>query len=214
MQAHEVIDALWTWTPYLAAGFALNVLISVLAMALGTPLGAALARLRASKHAGRRGAGAALTGVFRNVPSFVLLYYVAFLVPVEFSWGETVIAVPQWLKATLALIIPVVGFASDNVLDLIRRLQGGADHAWLMFGAAWTQYFLIIIMASSTASVIGADEIVGRANTVIAALDAPEVMLWVYLYVSAWFLASGVLVWSAATLVHRRARRLTQTSEG
>ena len=48
-------------------------------------------------------------------------------------------------------------------------------------------YLVIIVMASSTASVIGVPEIVSRSNTIIAAVGTDDLMIWVYGYAMAWF---------------------------
>ena len=53
---------------------------------------------------------------------------------------------------------------------------------------------------------IGADEIVGRANRVIATDHRPEFLIATYLYVSGWFLASGLLLTGAISTL-ARARR-------
>jgi hypothetical protein len=99
----------------------------------------------------------------------VLLFYMASMFPAEVRIGGEFVSVPQWIKATVALTFPVVGFASDQALGYFTQRRAGTSGALETFAIAWLQYFLIIIMASSTASVIGADEIVGRANTLIAA---------------------------------------------
>jgi len=83
-----------------------------------------------------------------------------------------------------------------------------------MFFISWTQYFLIILMASSTASVIGVHEIVGRANTAIAVTRDPNLMLAIYIYVSFWFLFSasiinGLLKYLTG-LLHKRYSKNTQ----
>ena len=59
---------------------------------------------------------------------------------------------------------------------------------------AWTSYFLIIVMASSTASVIGVPELVRRADTVIGAVDKVGLALWVYLWAMIWFLGFSLLL--------------------
>jgi polar amino acid transport system permease protein len=61
-------------------------------------------------------------------------------------------------------------------------------------------YFLIIVMASSTASVIGVDEIVSRSNTVISATGRNDLLVWIYLYTMGWFL---LFCWSLTLLVSR-----------
>ena len=58
---------------------------------------------------------------------------------------------------------------------------------------SWVQYFLIIVMASATASVIGADEIVGRINTVVAIVNESGFLIAAYGFVAAWFILFGLL---------------------
>lgn len=186
------MDDLLVHTGTLAGGFAINLLISVLAMGIGTAFGMALGAWRFSRKAGGRQLGGFGTNICRNVPSFVLLFYMASMIP-----GE----VAPWIKATLALIFPVVGFASDQWLGYLRQKRDGESAAIATFSIAWLQYFLIIIMASATASVIGADEIVGRANTIIAAQSSEGFLLQMYLFVSAWFLAAGLLISGLVRLV-------------
>jgi ABC-type amino acid transport system permease subunit len=201
----ELAASLWGWTPFLAGGFAGNLLISALAMLAGSALGTVLGRAR-DASVWVRAPATACTSLCRNVPSFVLMFYVALVLPVEIEWRGAVIAVPLLLKAALALTLPVVGFASDQYLALRRQRRerlAGADATYVV---AWLQYFLIILMASSTASVIGADEIVGRANRVIATDSRPAFLIATYVYVSGWFLASGLMT-SAAAAVLVRARR-------
>jgi ABC-type amino acid transport system permease subunit len=190
----EIAITLWGWTPYLAGGFACNLTIAALAMIAGTAAGAALGRGRDAGSALLRGPAAALTGLCRNVPSFVLMFYVALVLPVEVAWSGTVVSVPLWIKATLALIIPVIGFASDHGLALRRQRRDGVAGAEAAYLTAWLQYFLIVLMATATASVIGADEIVGRANRVIATDNRTSFLIATYLYVSGWFLVFGLLL--------------------
>ena len=193
MGAEGSLNTLRIWLPFLAEGFLFNLLISVLAMALGTVIGWWLGVARAGRMATLRRASILLTTLFRNIPSFVFMFYIAFVAPMEFVWGGAVVAIPAWLKAVIALTLPVVGFASDQVEILIKAQERKAAHAFATFAVAWTQYLLVIIMASATASVIGVDEIVGRANTVIAAVREPSLVLWVYGFVALWFLASGLV---------------------
>jgi ABC-type amino acid transport system permease subunit len=186
------LAALWRWTPFLAGGFAGNLLISALAMLFGTLLGAAAGWARTRRAV--RVPAALVTGLCRNVPSFVLMFYVAFVLPAEVAWAGGVIPVPTWIKAALALTIPVIGFASDQTLALRRQRDAAVAGAGATFLTSWLQYFLIVLMASATASVIGADEIVGRANRVIATDGRPEFLFATYLYVAGWFLVAGLII--------------------
>ncbi|GFE50680.1 hypothetical protein So717_24330 [Roseobacter cerasinus] len=199
-----MIELLLSHTDYLIRGFAINLLISVLSMGLGTVLGGALGWLRAQRVTALGSVAHMGTNVCRNVPSFVLLFYMASMIPSEVTISGTIMAVPLWIKATLALTFPVVGFTSDQSRGYFAQRMAGLTGARETFVVAWVQYFLIILMASATASVIGADEIVGRANIVISQNESPQFLLLTYLYVSFWFLAAGLALTSAARLLTGR----------
>jgi len=183
----EIVHVLLVWTPFLAGGFAWNILISLVAMAIGTVLGAALARLRLSGRKSLASAGLAITELMRNIPTFVFLFYLAFLIPVEFEVLGQIYSFPAWLKAALALSVAVVGFVSDNLFVAWRHWRSDNRPAALLFIPSWTMYLLIIVMASSTASVIGVGEIVSRCNVVIAAVGGDEMMIWAYAYAIGYF---------------------------
>ncbi|MBZ9938352.1 ATP-binding protein [Mesorhizobium sp. BR1-1-16] len=203
MNAREILPMLLTWTPYLGVGFLINIGISLLTMVIGTALGFLLARGRQRSS----GVAAFLTAAARVPPTFVLIYYLAYVVPPEIPLGAFSVPLPDWLKASLALAVAVTGFVSDNALSALRHLERGERVEALYFIPAWTTYLLIIIMASSTASVIGVPEIVQRANTVIAAVGDPRAILWIYLYTMLWFL---VLCWPLARLMGYAKLRLSQ----
>src|SRR5690606_8060014 len=76
-----VFEVLWTWTPFLLEGFYWNVVIAVLATLFGTTIGGLLALLQLSSSRMLTGGVAVLVSFFRNVPSLVLLFYVATLIP-------------------------------------------------------------------------------------------------------------------------------------
>ena len=194
MTAGEVVDALLTWTPYLAAGFGWNMIVSLVAMAIGTLVGVPLAMLRESSVRGARGTGGGLTTFARSAPTFVMLFYLAYVVPGSFEILGVVVTVPAWFKASLALAIAVAGYVSDNALAALRHLRRGETAEALLFLPSWTSYFLIIVMASATASVIGVPELVHRSQTVIGAIDRPGFSFWIYLYAMAWFLAFAGVV--------------------
>ena len=209
MRTVDALNMLWVWTPFLAVGFLWNILISAATMAIGTPLGFGLARLRLAGSF----LGNALTAAARLPPTFVLIYYFAYILPAEFSVGGYSIALPGWLKASLALAVAVAGFVSDNALPALRHYRRGARTEALYFIPAWTTYFIIIVMASSTASVIGVPEIVQRANTVIAAVGNPQATLWVYSYAMLWFLVfcwplSRLMVWLRNRMAASRAHAM------
>ena len=202
----NVIDVLITWTPYLAVGFGWNILVSLVAMAIGTAFGIALAAMRGGRvRRVSQGAGA-LTMLAASAPTFVMLFYLAYMVPGSFAILGMTVIVPVWLKASLALSIAVAGFVSDNAFAALRHLRRGQTTEALLFLPSWTNYFLIIVMASATASVIGVPEMVFRVDTVIAALGQPQLSFWIYLYAMGWFLAFAGVVALVMRFAHVRRR--------
>lgn len=207
MTAPEMLTVLLQDTPYLLGGYGYNLLIAALAMVVGTVAGCMTGMARHSRKRLLSMSGRLLSSLCRNVPSFVLMFYVAFILPVEFQWGETLLRVPLWVKAMLALVFPVIGFMSDQSLAYLRQRQQGKPDAGAVFLVGWIQYFLIILMASSTASVIGVDEVVGRANRVIAIDNSPGFLLLVYAYVCLWFLLTGQAISRGILALQRLAYR-------
>jgi len=194
MSPRDVVETLYVWTPFLAGGFVWNILVSLGAMAIGTALGAGLAVLRLSPRPVVARASVVVTSLTRNVPTFVFLFYLAFLIPPEVQLAGASFVFPVWLKASLALAIAVVGFVSDNLAEALRRWRAGDHVAAVMFVPNWTAYLVIILMASSTASVIGVGELVSRCNTVIASVGNDDLMLWIYLYAMLWFFTCCAVV--------------------
>ena len=180
----ETLKDLATWTPFLLGGFMMNILISVVAMLIGTSLGWGLALMRLAKSSSLLSFSSLLTEITRNTPTFVFQFYLAFMLPNEFilPFTELIVTVPPWIKASLALSLAVIGFCSDNLTPALRALRRGDDGAALLFIPSWTSYALIVVMASSTASVIGVSELVSRCNTVVNATGKPGLLLPIYLY--------------------------------
>ena len=154
----DIWRELLTWTPYLLTGFALNIFIAMLAMVIGTGLGWCLALMRLSSNLRRLKVSLVLTELTRNVPTIVFQFYLAFMLPSEFLLPGTGLTVgfPGWLNASLALAMAVIGFTSDNLVPAIKDWRRGDHRAALLFIPNWTSYMLIIVIASSTASIIGA----------------------------------------------------------
>ena len=179
-----VINDLATWTPYLLGGFAMNILISVVAMLIGTTLGWGVARLRLARTPAWQRVALVATELTRNTPTFVFQFYLAFMLPntVSLPGLDASLAITPWIKASLALALAVIGFCSDNLTPALKGLRRGDDSAALLFIPSWISYALIIVMASSTASVIGVSELVSRCNTVVNATGKSGLLLPIYLY--------------------------------
>jgi polar amino acid transport system permease protein len=84
--------------------------------------------------------------------------------------------------------VAVIGFTSDNLAHALALWRAGDRSAALLFLPSWTSYYLIIVIASSTASIIGVGELISRCNTVANAESSGHLLLPVYLYASLFFL--------------------------
>ena len=162
----ETLEALLTWTPFLAGGFGWNMIVALAAMAIGTPVGILFALMRSAPGWSVRRSGSLLTTIARGAPTFVMLFYLVYIIPERVSLGTVVIVFPIWIKASLALGIAVAGYVSDTALAARHALRRGDMPEALLFLPSWTSYFMIIVMASSTASVIGVPEVVHRFGPV------------------------------------------------
>ena len=79
------------WTPLLLQGFALNIAMSFLAMAIGTAVGVPLGLAQISLLPPVRFSSWFATQFFRNSPWLVLLFYCMLLLPFELSIGGTIV---------------------------------------------------------------------------------------------------------------------------
>jgi polar amino acid transport system permease protein len=130
-----------------------------------------------------------MTSLFQNIPSLVLLFYAASVIPHEVVLASgTVMEFPAWLKACLALAGSPIGIVSDNGVKALAAWRNGQQRQALLFVPAWTMSLLITLLASSLASLIGVSELVGRCNVVIAATGTVY-MAAIYFYASLIFLA-------------------------
>jgi polar amino acid transport system permease protein len=207
---NDTLQALWTWTPFLLGGFGWNVVIALTAMVIGTLAGALLAWLGQSRSAAARRLHAVLSQVSRGVPTIVFQFYLAVLLPNELTLPGTalVIAIPAWTKAALALAVAVVGFTSDNLGHAIEQWRRHDHSAALLFIPSWASYLLIVVIASSTASIIGVSELVSRCNSVVNATANTALLIPIYLYASFIFLVFcyplTILMRSVKTMMARR----------
>lgn len=189
MKPIDIFNHLYTWTPFLLAGFGLNILISLVAMSIGTGIGWVLAMFRLSPNPRRARFSLVATEFSRNIPTIVFQFYLAFMLPAEIVIPSTsiILIFPLWLKASLALAIAVIGFTSDNLTIAMEEWKKGNQNAAFLFIPSWTSYALIIVMASSTASIMGVGELLSRCNTVINAIGNTQLMLPIYLYACLFF---------------------------
>jgi polar amino acid transport system permease protein len=193
----DVAAFLIAWTPFLAGGFLWNLGVTLLAVAIGTVIGAVLARLRSGRREALARASDAISRFFRNVPTLALLFFAVFVLPKEFTVYGTGLAVgiPLWFKAALGLSGSLIGFTSESLYLARHHLKRQDEGAAMLFVPTWGSSVMISFIASSTASLVGVSELISRSNSVIAATGTGH-LIPVYLY-CALFFAVGCWGWMA-----------------
>jgi polar amino acid transport system permease protein len=203
----SIFETLWKWTPVLARGFVFNLAISFVAMAVGTALGMLLGFAQISlMRPVRRGAWL-VTNFFRNAPWLVLLFYCMFLLPFQVTVFGVTIPLPDWVKATLGLALPVMA----NVAEILRgAMQSIPTAQWesaasLAFSRRqtlwmiilpqcvkrmlppWMNLYAILTMATVLASIVGVNEMMTLTRQALSAENRPGLLLSFYSYVLLWF---------------------------
>ncbi len=202
-----VIELMIKWTPLLAGGFLFNLLISALAMLVGTVAGLLLGFARISLMAPVRGTSWVVVQFFRNSPWLVLLFFVMFLMPFELRFGSVTVPFPDWIKATLGLALPIMA----NVAEIVRgAVQSIPTAQWeaarsLAFSRRqtlwqiilpqcikrmlppWMNWYAILTMATTLASIVGVSEVMTIVGRVTAAEARTDLLIPIYSYVLLWF---------------------------
>ena len=177
----DAFDALWKWIPFLVTkGFALNILISVLTMAIGTITGVLLGLWQISPNPIVQKVAWAVTQAFRNSPWLVLLFIVMLAFPFEITIAGVTIPIPDWMKAVFGLSLPVMANISEVVRGAIQSVPTGQWEAseslafsrnqtlWRIILPQcfkrmippWMNWYAILTMATPLVSLLGVEELV------------------------------------------------------
>lgn len=202
--AAGVDGAHWTalipWLPILLKGFAFDVFISFIAMTIGTALGMVAGIGQMSQHKGVRVASRWITQFFRNAPWLVVLFFCIYLMPYEIHVFGLVVPFPAWSKGIVGLSFPVMGNVSEVVRGGIQSLPTGQWEAADALGltrrqtlrlcilpqavkrmaAPWMNTYAILMMSTPLVSIVGVDDSVAIASSVLSALANPALMMPVY----------------------------------
>ena len=205
----SVLATLWKWMPLMVKGFAFNIAISFLAMAIGTFFGMFLGLAQISLlRPVRKGAWFA-THFFRNAPWLVLLFYCMFLLPFKFTLFGVVIAFPDWMKATLGLSLPVMANVSEIVRGAIQSIPTGQWESayslaftrrqtlWMIvlpqgvkrMLPPWMNVYCILAVGTVLASVVGVQEVMTLTGDALSSENRPELLMPFYAFVLLLFFA-------------------------
>jgi len=212
------------WAPLIFQGFLFNILISFLAMALGTVVGVVAGIAQVSLAAPVRKSAWALTQFFRNAPWLVLLFYAMFLLPFEFRVLGLTIAFPAWVKAIIGLALPVAANVSEIVRGGITSIPSGQWESaeslafsrrqtmWMIILPQavkrmippWMNLYAILTMATTLISVVGIQDGLSITRGALIAESRPDLMIPMYLLLLMMFFAYCYPIARATLALERR----------
>lgn len=195
----EAFEALWRWMPFLIkSGFFFNVLISVLAMTIGTIAGAALGLGQISLYRPIRAFAWFITQLFRNSPWLVILFIVLLAFPFEIRMFGSVIRIPDWIKGVIGLSLPVMANISEVVRGAVQSVPTAQWEAaeslafsrrqvlWQIILPQcykrmlppWMNWYAILTMATPLCSLLGIEELITLSRQAMEAEDNhPELLV-------------------------------------
>ncbi len=224
----DAFDALIRWLPFLvSSGFLLNVAISITTMAIGTALGILLGLGQISLNRAIRRICWFLTQAFRNSPWLVLLFIVMLTFPFEIAFGDTVIKIPDWLKAVFGLSLPIMANISEVVRGAVVSVPTGQWEAaeslaysrqqtlWRIILPQcfkrmippWMNWYAILTMATPLCSLLGVEELITLSRQAMESENNhPELLIPFYGFALVIFFA---YCYPIARLTLRLERRFT-----
>ncbi len=222
----DAFQALWRWIPFIVTGgFFFNVVISFFAMLIGTVLGVILGLMQISPLWVIRFPAQVITQVFRNSPWLVLLFIVLLALPYEIEFGDTIIRIPDWMKAVFGLCLPIMANISEVVRGAINSVPSGQWEAaeslaytrqqtlWQIILPQcfkrmippWMNWYAILTMATPLCSLLGVEEIITLSRQAIEAENnKPELLVPFYGFALLIFFAYCYPIARATIALERR----------
>jgi polar amino acid transport system permease protein len=203
----SIAATIWKWTPLLAKGFAFNIAISALAMAVGTFFGVFLGLAQISRAPPVRKAAWFVTNFFRNAPWLVLLFYCMFLLPFKVTVFGVTVPLPDWVKATFGLSLPVMANMSEIVRGAVQSIPTGQWESATAFAFSrrqtmwmivlpqcvkrmlppWMNLYSILTVGTVLVSVVGVSEVMTLAGDALGSENRADLLMPFYLYILVWF---------------------------
>jgi polar amino acid transport system permease protein len=220
----SIIATLLKWTPLLLQGFALNIAMSFLAMAIGTVLGLGLGLALISRAAPVHAFAWLVTQFFRNAPWLVLLFYCILLMPFELNVAGVIVPLPGWAKSTAGLALPVMANVAELVRGAVQSIPSGQWEAAEALALTrmqtlrliilpqcvkrmtppWMNLYALVVVGTPLASIVGVNEAMTLTGDVLSSEGRPELLVPMYLYLLMWFFIYCYPIARATVALERR----------
>ena len=199
----EVVE----WIPYLVSGFMMNIVIAVLAMALGTLVGTLFGILELVPFRLVRYPVVAYVQLFRNAPHLVLIFATTYIFPFEIIIFGNYVPFPDWVKAVIGLAIPASAYIAEITRGAILSIpttqweaakglgfSRGQALRWIILPQClrrslppWMNVAASITMGTALASLVGVHELLHAATDASTAVRRLDFTIIAYLLVMAAF---------------------------
>lgn len=197
-----MIEILPDFIPRFLAGVALNFEIAAGALLagllIGMPLG--LARL----HGRILGVIASTaTGAMRAAPTFVVMFFILYAVPRQFSLFGLSVSISGPMVVVLALTVYSASYVADNALESLQQLRRGSRNAALLFLPNMARAFFVLVLSSSTGAAIGVNEAINATLHQAERLPKLSDRLLLFLLVMLFFVATLQAAYAAVARLRR-----------
>jgi polar amino acid transport system permease protein len=203
-KTENAISVLVQWTPFILEGFLLNLVISCLAMIIGTLLGVGLGLLRISRRRYLSDGARIFIQILQNTPWLVILFAVMLLVPSQFKIGSAKIVIAGWVQATVGLSLPIVANVAEILRGSVHSIPSAQWEACDSLGfnrwqalsmiilpqcykrmlPPWMSWYAILTLATPIAAILGVREGLGSAQAAMESAGAkPEYLMPFYGFV-------------------------------
>jgi polar amino acid transport system permease protein len=199
----DTVQILWAWAPHLANGLWMNILISVLAIAIGTVLGIVVGALELSRLRWIKALAMGYVQLFRNAPILVLIFFATYVFPFEIHLGSLYVPFPDWIKAMLGLALPASAHLAEIFRGAILSITSAQWEASASLGFSrsqtlrwvilpqcvkrvlppWMNLYAMITMSTTLASLVGVTELLESAKNASNTVNRTDFTIIVYLAV-------------------------------
>lgn len=214
------------WLPYLGNGFAMNILISVVAVAIGTLVGLVIGALEIAPIWLLRNVAITYVQIFRNAPYLVLIFATTYIFPFEIDVFGFAVPFPDWIKATIGLAIPASAHIAEITRGAIQSIPTAQWEAaeglgfsrfqtlkWIILPQCvtrslppWMNLYASITMGTALASLVGVGELLHAATDASTAVRRTDFTIVVYVTV---LIAFFLYCWPVARFTRFLERRFS-----
>jgi polar amino acid transport system permease protein len=205
-------------------GFALNIFISLVSIAIASVLGVLLAMGMLANAKSISLPSFWIMNFFRNSPWLVVLFSMLYLLPFEISFLGMRIAFPPAAKAIIGLSLPVAANLAEVIRGAVQSIHGGQWESARALGygtlqiyrhvilpqaikrmiPGWVTLYALLTLATSVATVTGVQDVITILRQSLAT-ENERALLYFYFAVMLMFFA---YCYPIALLARRLERNL------